>query len=99
MDHGEEEPHCQNVYRLLCSVASSGCVLGVTGEYLGRMGPQADKGGADLDKPVSHILGLRQALARTSTSRGMDVRVESGFRRTRIRKRVSPSISLGPQKR
>lgn len=87
------------ISRLLCSAACPGCVLGVTGGSLGRVGPQADKGGADLDEPVSHRWVLRQALARASTSRGIDVRVEFECRRTRNERRVSRSISLTPKGR
>lgn len=52
------------LHRLSCSGACPGCVLGVTGLNIwAPRGPQAGKGGADLDKHVSHIWALRQALA------------------------------------
>ena len=49
---GTTLPEC---VQALCSATSPGCVLVVTGSFLGLMWPQADKGGADLDKPVSRI--------------------------------------------
>lgn len=84
------------INRLLCPAAYTGCVLGVMGGPLGRLGPQADKGGADLDGLVSHRWILRQALERTSTSRGIDVRVGVESKKTRNQRRVSRPISLGP---